>query len=207
MTLVDDPPMAVGSPRARPVPSRSELSAWRFAGRLARRETRRRPGRTVLAALLIAVPVMAMTIGSIFARAENGDWSARFERRFGDADIAIDQSSFGFAAEDRPDIVLPDGTVATDYLWVNTTIDTGDPDVAFAYGNVTDIDLADPAVGSPIEIVEGRVPQVGEIMLPSDLADALGVSIGDDVTLDRPSGTWTLSGIGRVRDSYFTHRS
>jgi len=39
---------------ARP---RRRASTWRFATRLARREVRRRPGRTLLVMLLVAIPV------------------------------------------------------------------------------------------------------------------------------------------------------
>ena len=39
------------------------LARWRLAARLARREVRRRPGRTVLVMLLVTVPVMAMALG------------------------------------------------------------------------------------------------------------------------------------------------
>ena len=70
-------------------------AGWRLAARLARRETRRRPGRTVLAGLLIAVPVMAMTIGSVLARTENNGWADQFARRYGSADIAVDGFEVG----------------------------------------------------------------------------------------------------------------
>ena len=203
MTMLDEPPaVAAAADPPRSVPIVAASSSWRLAMRLARRETRRRPGRTALASLLIAVPVMAMTIGSVVARSESGDWSAQFARRYGDADIAVDRSRVAFSDEQRP-AALPPGTEVTDYLWVNTAVDGGDG-TGFIYGTVTDIDLADPATGSPIEVVDGRIPRVGEIMLPPDLADSLGVSIGDEIAFERPSGTWTLSGIGRMRDSYYT---
>ena len=44
------------------------LAQFRFASRLARREVRRRPGRTLLVVLLIAVPVFGMTVGSVLVR-------------------------------------------------------------------------------------------------------------------------------------------
>ena len=97
MTLLDEPPVVTEPPVERPIVARSTPSAWRLALRLARRETHGRPGRTVLAALLIAVPVSAMTIGSAFARAESGSWPAQFARRYGDADIAVDPSMWWMA--------------------------------------------------------------------------------------------------------------
>src|SRR6185437_1376746 len=41
---------------------------WRFALRLARREVRRRPGRTLLVMLLVAVPVLGMSVVMVFVR-------------------------------------------------------------------------------------------------------------------------------------------
>lgn len=203
MTLLEDPPVIAEPSATRAEAITAEPSAWRLALRLARRETRRRPGRTVLASLLIAVPVMAMTVGSVFARSESGSWSAQFERRFGDADIAVDRSSFTFASEDASPVALPNGTEVTEYLWVNTTVTTANLNRPFTYATITDIDLGDPTMGAPLEVVEGSNPGVGEILLPAEIAKALDVRVGDDVTFERPSGTWTVSGISRVRDSYY----
>ncbi len=204
MTLLDDPPVFTEPSSASPAAVAAQPAAWRFAARLARRETRRRPGRTVLAALLIAAPVAAMTIGSVFARTENGDWSAQFERRYGDADIAVDNAMFGFATGGGSGVAdLPVSTVTTEYLWVRTPIVTSDNDNGFTFAIVTDIDLADPATGLPIEVISGDLPGIGELLLPQGLAKAFDISVGDDLSLDRPSGTWTVSGISRVRDSYY----
>ncbi|MEJ7800114.1 MAG: ABC transporter permease [Ilumatobacter sp.] len=203
MTLLDEPPV-VTEPAVEQQAVTAMPSEWRLALRLARRETRRRPGRTVLAALLIAIPVMAMTIGGVFARSESGSWPAQFERRFGDADIAVDSSQFASPTTDAPTVTLPSGTTSLDFIWVNTQLSTSDATTPFWFATITDIDLGDPANGAPIEVIDGRVPRDGEILLPVDLAAALHVTIGDDLTLERPAGTWTVSGFGRVRDSYPT---
>ncbi len=42
---------------------------WRLALRFARREVQRRPGRTVLVALLIAVPLTGAALAWLFTRA------------------------------------------------------------------------------------------------------------------------------------------
>lgn len=204
MTLLDEPPVVTEPAVEQQRTVTAMPSEWRLALRLARRETRRRPGRTGLAALLIAIPVMAMTIGSVFARSESGSWPAQFERRFGDADIAVDSSRFAPPATDAPIVTLPSGTTSDDYIWISTQISTSDATTPTWFAIVTDIDLGDPANGAPIEVIDGRVPRDGEILLPVDLAAALHVTIGDDLTLERPAGTWTVSGFGRVRDSYHT---
>ena len=49
MTMLDEPPVATSTVRpSRSVPVAAQPSSWRLALRLARRETRRRPGRTLL---------------------------------------------------------------------------------------------------------------------------------------------------------------
>ena len=63
------------------------LPRWRLAARLAGREVRRRPGRTLLVTVLVAVPVMAMTVASVLARTGADPWAERFIRSHGSADI------------------------------------------------------------------------------------------------------------------------
>src|SRR3546814_14450349 len=80
VTLLDDRPATYRTLAREPMP-RSSLSPWRFAARLAQREVRRRPGRTVLVALLGALPVGAMTVGSVLYRTTTDDWESTFERQ------------------------------------------------------------------------------------------------------------------------------
>lgn len=207
MTVLDAPPM-VTAPQTyhRPDASRSP-AAWRFATRLAWRETRRRPGRTVLASLLIAVPVLAMTVGSVLVRTDHDDWATQFARDYGDVDVVVNASSFGMTIDTAipaSDATPPAGTTVDDYLWTYTTLTTAEPTESgrLLWGVISDIELAGDGTGQPIEVTRGRAPAVGEILLDSGTADRLGVSIGDEVELDRPSGSWTLAGIGRLRSYY-----
>ena len=205
MTLVADPPDADSTSAPMPTTSRSSVPTWRLASRLARRETRRRPGRTVLVALLIALPVVAMTIGSVLVRtnAEGREWPNQFALRYGTADVAVDQNIASFTtAEVSPD-ALPLGTRALDYLWVYTFLPPVDPDGEQQNVVLTDAPLDDPMVSSAIEILDGRPPVAGEVLIGPELADDRGLAPGDELTLDRPSGTWTVSGIGRYRDNYW----
>ena len=66
MTMLDDRPV---DDLDRPSPwstaamsSAAEIGRWRFAARLARREIRRRPWRTLLVVLLIGVPVAGLVV-------------------------------------------------------------------------------------------------------------------------------------------------
>ena len=209
MTMLDDPPAVAESVTARSASSPMSNAGWRLAARLARRETRRRPGRTVLAGLLIAVPVVAMTIGSVLARTENNGWADQFARRYGSADIAVDATWYGATNAEltiRPvtDVALPAGTTSTDYLWTYASVFGSDPSDRGGAGVVfTDLTIVDGGRDQAIEVVKGRAPRPGEVLLGAGAAKALGVSVGDRLTLRRPSGSWIVSGLGRERDSYW----
>ena len=73
---------------AAPAPRRVGTTAsWRFALRLARREVRRRPGRTLLVMLLIALPVCGMTMVTVLVQTNNDSGAESFAREFGAADL------------------------------------------------------------------------------------------------------------------------
>lgn len=208
MTMLDDRPATGATPAPPPLRDRGVLAPWRLATRLAWRETRRRPGRTILAALLIAIPVLAMTLGSVLlrtdARANNG--AVDFRLRYGDtADVAFDPSMMATDQPTPPDEVpTPDGTRRIEYLWTQTPVTAAELLTVARFVTWTDIDLADATVGDTIEILDGSAPQPGELLIGPDLADAWDLQVGDAIEFARPSGTWTISGIGRYRADYWT---
>ena len=209
MTLLDEQPVATVPPASVAPTTRSALPAWRFASRLARREVRRRPGRTALAALLIAVPVVAMTIGSILTRTNASDWAADFSRDYGATDIAINGygwDSTGAAADDTGMTPLPVESSVREYIFTSTsatsaTADVQDRTTWVRFGNMT---FDDPGAVAGIEITAGRAPEVGEVLLDPDVAKRWGVAVGDELELDRPSGSWTIAGLGTARGDYWT---
>ncbi len=193
MTLLDDPPgIDTSMPGRRPIPQTGS-PGWRLAARLARRETVRRPGRTVLAGLLIAVPVLAMTIGSVLARTETNGWADQFARRYGSADIAVDAGWFGPTSTDSGPTASGDVALPTGHDQRRPTLGqhVGDPgsephDQLNNWVTFTDLVLVGDGTGQPIEVVEGRAPRVGEVLLGKRVAKALGVSIGDRLELVPP---------------------
>ncbi len=176
MTLLDDPSIAPTDQSDGALPSRSFASAgsWRFAARLARREVQRRPGRTLLVVLLVAVPVLAMTIASVLFRTNDETHADRFAREFGTADLVArsDVEVSALAA------ALPAGsrtTIVTEWSWTGIRADNGRRAVA----TIVDLDPADELVSGVLELTRGRLPGVGEVVISSDLADRLGLGIGD----------------------------
>jgi putative ABC transport system permease protein len=173
------------------------LPQWRLASRLARREVRRRPGRTLLVFVLVAVPVFGMTVGSVLVRTADagGDWVTHWWRP--GTDIVVEQPLD--AAVALSDAIPPDAEVST------VIRADGVPIVAADGTVLRDAVIEDPGSGSPsrsITVTDGRQPQPGEVWLSQPLANRLGVEVGDAVTLTHPAGTWTVAGTGRVETDF-----
>ena len=202
MTLTEDPPVDQVDVTGRDVRrgwSPPRLSTWRFAARLARREVRRRPGRTVLVAGLVAVPVLAMTFAYAVANTEADTRQERFERVAGQADF-YGQSFGGDVAEVEAELPAGSRSVTMQALGSPLTVSE---DVATPYVEFHIVPFADPLADGIFEIRDGRAPAAfGEVLLHPDVARDLGVGVGDSFELDRPSGTWTVVGIGRASDDF-----
>ena len=208
MTLLDERPgtdAAASGPTAGLERTWSPTASWRLAARLARREVRRRPGRTLLVALLVAIPVLAMAFGSIAVR--SGGEEAAYARSYGASDFAIEQYSYvdeggarpaPVTGADLPAGTLPAGTESTDvlstYSFVTTTAG-GQIDVA-----AMQFEVESPIVGGIIDVSSGRLPADGtdEVLLHPRLATELGVGVGDTLTLARPDRTLAVVGLGRA---------
>jgi putative ABC transport system permease protein len=198
---LDDRPAGNGAvPLPPPLRDRGALPSWRLAARLARRETRRRPGRTVLAALLIAIPVLAMTLGSVLVRSESAtnEWSAQFVLEWPGADMVITTDLASTAPiGDRLAAELPDSARMLSYLSTSTEITAADARDGRMYVTFTDAPISDTMLAGSIDVLDGRIPEVGEVLIDRTVADQFGVGVGDELVLERPAGTWTVAGIGR----------
>jgi putative ABC transport system permease protein len=211
VTVVDDRPIATAESASLSSPERSwsPATSWRLSARLARREVRRRPGRTLLVALLVAIPVFAMTLGSIIARSDTN--RASYERSNGASDFAIDQWQYIDETGDPQEPVnardlaagtLPEGTTSTDMVTAYTSVTTAADvraDVA-----ATHFDGPSPIVVGIVDVTDGRLPADGtdEVLLQPKLANELGVAVGDRLELARPDRTLTVVGLGRASDDH-----
>jgi putative ABC transport system permease protein len=205
-TLVDDRPDVEPTP-VRRVPvarSTSPTASWKFAARLARREVRRRPGRTILVMLLIAVPVIGMTLGSIVFRTTQNDEAASFAREFGTADLAVSSydtqdwfSSTSPLGDDAPQ--LPSGSTTLTYASSSTYVRAEvNGEITSTYVELSDIDLTNPIATDTVEVRRGRIPTAtGEVLLGRDVAKRFGVDVGDSLRMVRPDLQLKVVGIGR----------
>lgn len=175
-----------------------ELSRWRFASRLARREVMRRPGRTVLVVALVAIPVLAMTLGSVMSRTLDGEDSL-LRRSPAGTDIVVGRS----VAPDV-DIDLAEQIPAGAAI---STVVRGAVPLQTATGTITNwVTIADGRASgraSDVLTVEaGRAPAAGEVWLSNRLSADLGVDVGDTLELRHPAGSWIVAGTGRSRNDF-----
>lgn len=174
-------------------------ATWRLAARLARREVRRRPGRTVLVALLVLVPVLGMTVASVWVRSEALDDDGWFERGHS-AGIDMVLQGGGDADVDALRDRLPvDASVRV--------VDGGYVSVELIDGSIVrgiDVDIV-PEGTEPLRRLadtSGRLPGPGEVWLSRRLLSQFGVNIGDQLALRHPEGSWTVVGTGESGDSF-----
>ena len=196
----------------------SSSTSWRVAMRLARRETLRRPGRTVLVALLVAVPVAGMVVSNVLSRTNRGGWAREFAYAFGTADLGVYVDSRALAAEDptaegeplertldeRLESVLPEGSRwETEIGLYDTSIRSASRSIRVRF---LDVDLDAPIRRGIIELRHGRAATSSdEVVLDRHSADAFGVDVGDRLVLEHPRGTFTVTGIARS-SGYFGER-
>ncbi len=165
------------------------MSAARLPLRLARREVRRRPGRTTLVALLVALPVAGMVLATVTIHTGSHTPAEEWARRNGTADaVATDPSNPLLTTG------LPTGsrvlTVTSTYARVRTT--SGFRSDA----ELSDAPLDDPLVAGVEVLVTGRAPaKAGEVAVSRRVARRLHVQVGGDLDLARPGLRVSVVGV------------
>lgn len=203
MTLLEAPPVPVPTPTPPPVERRAAVAGvgrWRVAARLARRELRRRPWRSILVALLVAAPVAGVALVDVAYRSGRlSDAASTFGRAAGLVDVyGVD----GATVDEQLPVLVADRYPHV--AWATAMVplrNAARPDVLVA-AQVSTLDAtADLATGI-VDVSRGRLPEAAdEVLLGSDVARRLGVEIGDELTLVRPGQTFQVVGIGRQSES------
>jgi putative ABC transport system permease protein len=163
--------------------------SWRVATRLARREVRRRWGRTLLVMILVAVPVVGMTVVTTLVRTTKSSAAHDFEREFGQANLAavgtVSTPAGGWPAGTR---VVHGRAIDSMGLVSGRTA---------RLAKVTDLDLHSPVLRGAALLRTGRFPHAqGEALISPKLARAFGVHVGDTLRLTEPAWTERIVGIG-----------
>lgn len=183
------------APEAPPPPSARGTGGWRVATRLARREVRRRWGRTLLVMLLVAIPVYGMTVLTVLVRTSRSTPAREFVRQFGQANLV------GLGNIATPTGGWPAGTKVVTGHEVDTIGVIAGTTARLA--QVTDIDLHNPLTRGAVLLRHGRFPtRAGEALLSPNLARAFHVGVGDTLKLANPHWTERVVGIGVRADNW-----
>ena len=151
---------------------------WRVAARLARREVRRRPGRTALVAALVAVPVAGMLVAVAVLRTDELSDTERWRLENGRADAVLDGDTA--VTHSR----LPEGSRTLEYTTVWRVVGTADGELCRC--GLSDMPFEHLTDGL-VQVTSGRRPErQDEVLLSEEAAEALRVGLGDPVDLVRP---------------------
>lgn len=175
------------------------MSQARVAARLARRELRARPWRTLLVAVFIAVPVAGMVFGSVFVRTLSQD----ADRPFGQADIVVKRHSL--RTGDGPPSFDPAALVpgARSARLVRDLATLRTVDGVYKQSHVVSGDVASPIIDGVISVFDGRLPRTPrEVALSPDMARKFGVRAGDRLSLQRPPIGLRVVGVAAFTQSY-----
>ena len=157
-------------------------AAFGLSARLARREVCRRPWRTLLIALLVALPVAGMTLAAVLARSERLSPAASWKLINGHADV-VGQG------QDLPQtgVTIPSGSTtlvahSAYFQLVRTTAGVR------TRAMISDLAVDQPIVAGIVSLDEGTLPSaVGEVLLSASAARDLHVHVGDTLDLERPT--------------------
>lgn len=185
------------------------ISSLRACLRIARRDARRSPGRSLLVLSMVALPVIGMTSADILFRSAQLDPTEKVTRELGRADVVISEADFGGAVTQNPDGTQlgfmgspsSDGSgppksrslsqLAAPVPGVKRTI----PELTTAATVRTAgdgrrsvrwraLDYADPMLRGLVRQLDGRAPRgPGEVALTRDLARSLHKRVGDELRL------------------------
>jgi putative ABC transport system permease protein len=168
--------------------------AFGLTARLAWREVRLRPWRTLLVALLVALPVAGTTFASVMTRTVRQSDEAAWQLNSGNAD-AMSRGNVDRALVPA----MPPGTTAVtersaDFQLLRTT--SGARSRAF----ISDLAVGQSIVDGIISLDDGRLPSAdGEVLLSHSAARDLDAHVGDTIDLDRPvARTVVVTGIGHL---------
>lgn len=175
------------------------MRGWRVAFRLAAREARHRKVRTLLVALLIALPVAGVVFGAGLARTVTPSPAEERSWYFGRADAVI-TATRGDADAEPVLRSLPPGTRTVQALGGRALFQAADG--LSAEMDLRAYDLGDPTVAGIRDLVSGRVPATSdEIAVSASVLEASGLAVGDTLELVAPLRSVRITGVVRAPGS------
>ncbi|MCK1795037.1 ABC transporter permease [Streptomyces sp. XM4193] len=196
------------------------FAGWRAAVRIARRDALRAKGRSILVAVMIALPILGVTAASLSHRSLQPTLAEKLTAELGSADARFVSADVGpVEVEQMPSDAdqwrLPDGVPYPDSEEDDRTVDvpaalpTGSRHLTeqsapasvttrhgMADARITEVDAGDPMLRGRIELVDGAYPKSEkEIAATAAFAKSSGLSVGDRLTVREPDRSYTLTGL------------
>jgi putative ABC transport system permease protein len=169
-------------------------AGWGLSLRLAGREVRRRPGRTVLVAILVGLPVAGLVFGIVMLRtlSPTAAEQAAGDRGHADAVVEVSVPEQLPAAADAVRRAAGPGTRIVAVASYPEAVRRGGH---LRFLTLTDEPLGDPLLAGRARLAEGRAPRgPHEVALSHDDLAAAGAAVGDRVDLLR-AGRVTVTGV------------
>ena len=163
---------------------------------------RRRPGRTLLVALLVATPVAGMIVADVMVRTNHESPLEYWRSQYGNADAVV-TPGLTPAGIERVAKLLATSRVVPGLGYVESrlvrTVDSHRSDV-----EITTLPMRDPLTRGIVQVMWGRAPKGGnEIFLTRAAAHDLHVGVGGTLRLERPTRhDFTVTGIGEFADGW-----
>lgn len=182
---------------------RSASFGFRLATRLARREVLRRPGRTVLVAMLVAVPVGGMLVADAMVRTQHKTLIQYWHGQYGTADAIVSYTNAPPAGSSRIATLLAQSRVVPGSSYFEARVLRT---VGFRRSNlvIASLPMTDRLARGIVQLQSGRAPTGhNEVFLTRTAARQLGVGAGDTLRLTRPNRrTLVVTGVGEIANDW-----
>lgn len=191
--------------------------SFALSSRMARREVRRRPFRTLLVAMLVVVPSIFFVITQTVSRTMHRSSAETFRSNFGAADVVLyvepataspnGQASQELRVREEVKKVLGSQAKVTRMasLWVPMRI--ADVSVPRERRSKSVVVLKyqpdDEILGSTLEMLRGRsATSDREVVVTERLASSWKIDVGDTLSLSLPKVEYSVVGIARKRSDW-----
>ena len=169
----------------------------RVAWRLARREVRRRPGRTLLVVLLVAVTVGGITVGDLSYRSHRLAAPSPLGQAAAKLNLSVPQGDERDALELLQDMVPAGAQSVPGHEVFGLPVQRDDNPGLGQQVTLWTVDTGAPLLDGAVVMAEGRQPSADdEVLLSSALAQRLQLRVGDTFQLARPDIDLRVVGIG-----------
>jgi putative ABC transport system permease protein len=174
------------------------LIGWRPLARLAWRELTRRRLRTFLISLMIAVPMMLLTFGSVATRTQSIKGDRQRAVTLGPT-VDVRLQDINNPSPTSPTLTLPPGASSTEVAsWGGARIVSGKKR---SFMQLNKAEWSAPLLGNQYLLRHGAWPtKPNEAAVSGALARKFGLKTGGTLSLALPKLTFTISGVYDIRD-------